>query len=166
MYEVSETSQSFSQALCSLSFAGTGFHTRNEDEQDIDEDIDVDGDDAEIFGAPQFNEGDIVPVQPPQADADENVEIDIEGDDLNSDHRTLRDLIADGKVVQRSAVENAKAEMEQVMGVGDADRIDLAILAAKRKGDKKALIVALQEKVDLLVRHNFISASLCPHFCL
>ena len=37
------------------------------------------------------------------------------------------------------------------MGVGDADRIDLAILAAKRKGDKKALIVALQEKVDLLV---------------
>ena len=60
-------------------------------------------------------------------------------------------MIADGKAVQRSAVENAKAEMEQVMGVGDADRIDLAILAAKRKGDKKALIVALQEKVDLLV---------------
>ena len=60
-------------------------------------------------------------------------------------------MIADGKVVQRSAVENAKVEMEQVMGVGDADRIDLAILAAKRKGDKKALIAALQEKVDLLV---------------
>ena len=60
-------------------------------------------------------------------------------------------MIADGKVVQRSAVENAKAEMEQVMGVGDADRIDLLILAAKRKGDKKALTVALQEKVDLLV---------------
>ncbi|KAL1708538.1 hypothetical protein EV121DRAFT_277052 [Schizophyllum commune] len=146
---------------------GTGFHTRNEDEQDIDEDIDVDGDDADIFGAPQFNEGDIVPVQPPQADADENVEIDIEGDDLNSDHRTLRDLIADGKVVQRSAVENAKAEMEQVMGVGDADRIDLAILAAKRKGDKKALVAALQEKVDLLESARISSStSLLCRICL
>ncbi|KAL1735856.1 hypothetical protein EV714DRAFT_279875 [Schizophyllum commune] len=146
---------------------GTGFHIRNEDEQDIDEDIDVDGDDADIFGAPQFNEGDIVPVQPPQADADENVEIDIEGDDLNSDHRTLRDLIADGKVVQRSAVENAKAEMEQVMGVGDADRIDLAILAAKRKGDKKALIVALQEKIDLLESARISSStSLLCRICL
>ncbi|KAI5894001.1 uncharacterized protein SCHCODRAFT_02623410 [Schizophyllum commune H4-8] len=146
---------------------GTGFHTRNEDEQDIDEEIDVDGDDAEMFGAPQFNEGDIVPVQPPQADADENVEIDIEGDDLNSDHRTLRDLIADGKVVQRSAVENAKAEMEEVMGVGDADRIDLAILAAKRKGDKKALIVALQEKVDLLESARISSStSLLCRICL
>ncbi|KAL1740787.1 hypothetical protein HDZ31DRAFT_85239 [Schizophyllum fasciatum] len=146
---------------------GTGFHARNEDEQDIDEEIDVDGDDAEMYGAPQFDEGDIVPVQPPQAEMDENVEIDIEGDDLNADHRTLRDLIADGKVVQRSAVECARAEMEQVMGVGDADRIDLAILSAKKKGDKKSLIAALQEKVDLLESARISSStSLLCRICL
>ncbi|TRM68228.1 hypothetical protein BD626DRAFT_481131 [Schizophyllum amplum] len=146
---------------------GTGFHTRDRDEQDIDEEIDVDGDDAEVFGAAQFDEGDIVPVQTVQMEADDNLEIDIEGDEVNADHRTLRDLVADGKVVRRSAVECAKAEMDQVMGVGDADRIDLAILAAKRKGDKKALIVALEEKVDLLESLRISSStSLLCRICL
>jgi hypothetical protein len=52
--------------------------------------------------------------------------------------KTLRDLVAEGKVVRRRSshegVDAVKAKMEEVMGVGDADKMDIAVNAARRQG--------------------------------
>ncbi|KAI3616579.1 ring finger protein 1 [Moniliophthora roreri] len=43
---------------------GTGFHTRNPDSQDVDDEVDVDGDDAVLYGVSQFTETDVLPLNP------------------------------------------------------------------------------------------------------
>lgn len=62
----------------------------------------------------------------------------------------MRDLVAEGKVI-RHRVEDAKQVMDEVMGVGDAERVDLAVELARRGGDQAALVKALESKVRLLV---------------
>lgn len=138
-------------------FTGTGFHTRDRHEQDVDDEVDIDGDD-QAFGDAQFTEGDILPVDHPQPAVEQDVEVEIEGDsegEAQREQKTLRDLVAEGKVV-RKAVSNdginaVKEKMDEVMGVGDADKMDLAILAARKRGDKSLLITALKNKVKQLV---------------
>lgn len=138
-------------------FTGTGFHTRDRHEQDVDDEVDIDGDD-QAFGDAQFTEGDILPVDHPQPAVEQDVEVEIEGDsedEAQREQKTLHDLVAEGKVVRR-AVSNdglnaVKEKMDEVMGVGDADKMDLAILAARKRGDKSSLITALKNKVKQLV---------------
>lgn len=115
--------------------------------------IDVDGDDEAVFGGVQFTEGDILgPTN------DTHVQIDSDSDDEHNEsgpHKTLRDLVAEGKVVRRTSptegVEAVKAKMEEVMGVGDADRMDIAVNSARRHGNQHALIKALEDKIKQLV---------------
>lgn len=141
---------------------GAGFVTRI-DEEGIDEDIDIDGDDQAIFGVPQFTEGDVFPLNVPRQQAnDEDVDVDIE--DVDEETRaepTLRHLVAAGKVVRRNVPsdsnEVAKHQMDQVMGVSEIDRLDLAVAAARQRGDKNGLVVALESKLQHLV---------CAHYCL
>ncbi|EIW82270.1 hypothetical protein CONPUDRAFT_81797 [Coniophora puteana RWD-64-598 SS2] len=143
---------------------GMGFEVRSDRNQDVEDDIDVDGDDGAIFGEAQFTEGDILASheQPPEEDADGE-------DDEARDRYTLRDLVAEGKVVRRTTnlVEGLKAEMEEVMGVGDAEKMDLAVANARRRGDMQALVLALESKVRQLesMRVSSSTSSIC-RICL
>ncbi|KAK0461755.1 uncharacterized protein EV420DRAFT_1527030 [Desarmillaria tabescens] len=147
---------------------GTGFHTRNRNEQDIEEEIDIDGDD-EAFGCPQFTEGDILgPAPAPEAEVD----VDIENEGGDDAAMTLRDLVAEGKVTKGKektyeGLDVVKAKMDEVMGVGDADRMDRAVLTARKSGNRPALIKALEEKVKYLEATRVSSStSLLCRICL
>ncbi|KAK0190578.1 hypothetical protein F5146DRAFT_1194579, partial [Armillaria mellea] len=150
------------------SVRGTGFHTRNRNEQDIEEEIDIDGDD-EAFGCPQFTEGDILgPAPAPEVEVD----VDIETEGNGAVAMTLRDLVAEGKVTKgkektHEGLDVVKAKMDEVMGVGEADRMDRAVLSAKRSGNRPALIKALEEKVKYLEATRVSSStSLLCRICL
>ncbi|KAK0230403.1 hypothetical protein IW262DRAFT_1488781 [Armillaria fumosa] len=150
------------------SVRGTGFHMRNRNEQDIEEEIDIDGDD-EAFGCPQFTEGDILgPAPAPEVEVD--VDIETEGDGTVA--MTLRDLVAEGKVTKGKektyeGLDVVKAKMDEVMGVGEADRMDRAVLSAKQSGSRPALIKALEEKVKYLEATRVSSStSLLCRICL
>lgn len=139
----------------SRNLRGTGFHVRDDSQQDIEDDVDVDGDDG--FGDAQFTERDLLqtPFDGPAQSRAASLRPDehAEGDD---DSAPLRDLIGQGKITTRtttsSDMEHAKAEMERIMGVGDADRAEENIQKAKLSRDEKALVSALEEKIKLLVR--------------
>jgi len=140
---------------CTQLVVGTGFHTRSAQDEDVDDELDVDGEEG--FGEPQFTEGDILPITHPGPTVNQDVEVEIEGDiedEAQREQKTLRDLVAEGKVVQNishARLDPVRTEMEQVISVADTDGMDFAILAARRKGDKSSLITALEAKVKQLV---------------
>lgn len=140
---------------------GTGFHTRDPNYQDVEDEVDVDGDDEAVFGEAQFTEGDIVAAVPAQhiRPTEEDMDIDIDvGEDEDSE-QTLRDLIAEGRVIQRQKIEEQVAQGAQPVkdtNPDEADRIDLAILSAKNRGDQALLLSLLQSKIKNLVRFLFL----------
>ncbi|RDX53859.1 hypothetical protein OH76DRAFT_1453623 [Lentinus brumalis] len=168
-----------------VSLRGTGFDIRNRQDQDVDDDIDVDGEDEVLYGAPQFTEHDVF--APPElaevdgalSDADTEADVDVNdeagasggtsGGDVQREPKkgkTLHDLVAEGKVV-RKHVEDAKRTMDEVMGVGDTEKVDLAVELARRAGDQAALVRALESKVQLLesTKVSSSTSSLC-RICL
>lgn len=127
---------------------GADFYRRN-DEECVDEDVDIDGDDQTVFGEAQFTEGDIVPVNERTEEIDEDVEIEIENDDddeAQQAQKSLRDLIAAGK---RKA--SQVTQTSNVNHSSEADKIELAILNARQRGDKASLVSSLENKIRLLV---------------
>ncbi|KAH6915085.1 hypothetical protein BKA70DRAFT_1420033 [Coprinopsis sp. MPI-PUGE-AT-0042] len=126
--------------------AGAGFHRRNPDHEDVDEDIDIDGDDQVVYGQSQFTEGDILPITQPTSD-DPDLEINIEDDD--------EDACGEPEIPPRSN-EPSRFDSESRSASAHPDenfaKLHLAIESAKQKGDKRALIAALQSKIKLLVR--------------
>jgi hypothetical protein len=122
--------------------------------------VDVDGDDEVVFGGAQFTEGDILghPEGDIQIDGDTTSDEDEDG---ITERKTLRDLVAEGKVVRRRVpgVDDVKAKMEEVMGVGDADKMDLAVNSARKHGNSSALILALENKIKQLVSLSSFSCS-------
>ncbi|KAI0832661.1 hypothetical protein BC628DRAFT_1347805 [Trametes gibbosa] len=165
-----------------VSFRGTGFDIPNRNVQDVDEDIDIDGEDEAVFGAPQFTEQDLLALgaDPPDtaSDAGTDADVDVDDDDAQAESsaeaiekdarkgRTLRDLVEEGKLVHKH-VEEAKRTMEQVMGVSETEQADLAVELARRKGDQVALIRALEDKIHLLESTKVSSStSLLCRICL
>lgn len=158
MWATSEVCSSlvFSSVTGLKLYKGTGFHTRDHQDQDVEEDIDVDGDDQSVFGEAQFTEGDILPVKTSRQGVEEEGEVEIERDEGEAQReQSLRDLVAKGKVVGHRSPEDPvqylKAKMEEVMGVGDADRVERAVVIARKHGSESALIAALDSKVKHLV---------------
>ncbi|KAG6832170.1 hypothetical protein H0H92_004901 [Tricholoma furcatifolium] len=135
---------------------GLGFHTRNQNDQDIEDEIDVDGDEG--FGDAQFTEGDVLPIYtaPAEVDQDEEVEIEEDGEGTAQPaQKSLRDLVAEGKVVRNGSGSESKetrVKTGEIMGLGDMAKMDQDISAARKLGDKASLIVALENKVKQLVR--------------
>ncbi|KAG5654593.1 hypothetical protein H0H81_011568 [Sphagnurus paluster] len=134
--------------------------------KDVDDELDIDGDEG--FGEAQFTEGDILPVNSSsRVEVEQDLEVEIEGDsedEAQREQKTLRDLVAEGKLVRNtsgSGADEVKAKMEEVMGLGDTDKMDLAILAARKRGDKSSLITALENKVKQLVS---LTTHLPPRF--
>ncbi|KAF8806343.1 hypothetical protein BYT27DRAFT_7191688 [Phlegmacium glaucopus] len=133
------------------SVRGTGFHTRDRDQQDIEEEIDIDGDDQAVFGDAQFTEGDIIPINEDVRNVDEDVDIDIEGDEVQQEQIRLRELVAAGKLAQRRScrqvAETGRPNAEESDSVVEADKTNMAIISARQRGDKAGLILALESKV-------------------
>ncbi|KAL0949223.1 hypothetical protein HGRIS_009303 [Hohenbuehelia grisea] len=160
---------------------GAGFHLRNQGVQDVDDDIDIDGDDEAVFGGAQFTEEDILTSslnESAAVDVDEEMEdvevhVDDDGEEGENDGAALRSLVAQGKVIRRATVEaetldsNTRAEVEQVIGVGDADKLDLALTTARRSGDPAEVVKALEQKVKHLESMRVSSStSLLCRICL
>jgi len=131
---------------------GAGFYTRDPTSQDIEDEVDIDGDDRDKYGEAQFTESDILPVDVNNRPL--GVEEDIIDEDQSerggSARQSLRDLIAEGKNIQRQGwhLNNLDVRMSRAGGI---DKLDLAITKAKRKGIFQAIVVALEEKVQHLV---------------
>lgn len=127
---------------------GTGVHVRDLSQLDIEDEVDIDGDDE--FGTAQFTEQDVMDPSFIEGARDEG-----EDEDDDDDGKTLRELVAEGKVMTRKTftpdLEGVRAEVEQVMGVGDADRMNQAVNAARKSGDTLKLLAALEDKIKQLV---------------
>lgn len=148
---------------------GTGFDIRNRSQQDVDDDVDVDGEDEVLYGAAQFTEGDILVVETArpgmqnsdgdsgvQVDDDDSVDVDMEAvGPVGMQNKSLRDLVAEGKVVKRRESgaddQEVKKTMDEVMGVGEAEEIDKSIELARLSGNPSMLITVLENKIQLLV---------------
>jgi len=131
---------------------GTGFHTRDPTSQDIEDEVDIDGDDRDKYGEAQFTESDILPVDVNNRplEAEEDTIDEDQSERGGSVRKSLHDLIAEGKNIQRQGwhLNNLNVRMSRA---GDIDKLDLAITKAKQQGILKAIIVALEEKVKHLV---------------
>lgn len=148
---------------------GMGIVIRDETHQDIDEDIDIDGEDEALYGAAQFTEVDVLGRDLSAADEDEDVRIDdddaanqspgvsgtgmIEG---TAGPSTVRNLIAQGQVINEELIagvqfQEVKMAMEEIMGIGETEALDRSIELARKSGSPSALVEALENKVKLLV---------------
>ena len=133
---------------------GAGFYTRNDD-RGVDDEIDIDGDDEIAFGDAQFTEGDIVSINAEQGAVDEDIEVEImgdNGDEARLEHMTLRDLIVSGKTAERPALGKREESVKSQMDIAEAEKLDLAILLARERGDKAVLMSALENKLKYMVR--------------
>jgi hypothetical protein len=131
-----------------------GFHVRNRNDADVEDEVDVDGDDEAVFGDAQFTEGDILPLHNgprhvegmhagPEGEADDN---------LQTVRESLRDLVANGKSPNRSPTLAAPIESQ---ANGDAvTTTDFAIASARTNGNMPSLVVALERKIALMVRNR------------
>ncbi|KAJ6538519.1 hypothetical protein DFH09DRAFT_1398342 [Mycena vulgaris] len=145
---------------------GTGFATRDPNSLDVDEEIDIDGDDEAVFGEAQFTEGDIVDAFPPSQHlrpSDEDMDVDVDLDIGGDEDQTLRELVAQGKVIKREKIEQQVeqgGDAAKDTNLDEADKIDLAILAARSRGDQATLVGLLQNKIKILESRS-AATSLC-----
>lgn len=156
---------------------GTGFSIRDRKAQDVDDELDIEGEDEDVFGDAQFTECDILPLQPDE-------EVDIEDDDgdghgdsepgpstannnttlsrtsnASSRGRTLRDLVAAGKVAgHANSHTKGKAVVEKQLDINES------VKAARDAGDTVALLHALERKIKALVSPPIagVPAACCP----
>ena len=104
----------------------------------MDEEIDIDGDDQVAYGETQFTEGDILPLNNPAAE-DPDVEVNIEDEDEESEPPSIEP----SAVGSESRIASSHPNDTLV-------KLHLSIESAKQKGDKKALVAALQSKITFL----------------
>jgi hypothetical protein len=133
-----------------------GFHVRNRNDADVEDEVDVDGDDEAVFGDAQFTEGDILPLQngPRPVEGGQGLHAGPEGegdDDLQTGRESLQDLVANGKSPNKSPMLAATTESKVN---GDAvTTTDLAVASARTSGNMSTLVVALERKIALMVRN-------------
>lgn len=135
-----------------MSPTGAGFHARNRNDEDVQDEIDIEGDDQALYGEAQFTEGDVLPVDIEHENAHEEVEVNIEDDDeggAQNAQQTLRDLVAAGKVRKQRADETRADEPT------NPSRFNTS---ARQHGEKAALLSPPDRKIDRLVRGMFFSA--------
>ncbi|KAI0700578.1 hypothetical protein BC835DRAFT_1326797 [Cytidiella melzeri] len=153
------------------SLRGLGFTLRDYGQQDVDDDIDVDGEDEVAFGVAQFSEGDVL--NPLASSEDEDVEVeDVAGPSVPAgkgsgerDASTLDDLVTVGKVAKR---EVAKCnQVEQAMDMVDTGELDRAVETARESGNASALAEALEKKLSAIESTKVLpSALLLCRICL
>jgi hypothetical protein len=126
---------------------------RDRNAQDVEDEVDIDGDDADVFGNPQFTEVDILrhyndpPTQEP---------VDIQSDSGQEprEHGVLHDLVAEGEAT-KSASRDPHSTAEEIGKVADLHALNSVVSSTRRTGDSTALIKALDSKIKHLVRVHF-----------
>ncbi|KIL00525.1 hypothetical protein PAXRUDRAFT_821620 [Paxillus rubicundulus Ve08.2h10] len=157
------------RVITDASLRGTGIHIRPFT-LDTEDEIDIDGMDEAIFGGAQFGEADVLRVE---LDAHKEVVVSIDvdavsdnknrdgdiGERSNHDRAILPDEVGESK--QKTASESrsqshslgSQSQPEDATySDADTDKLDLAILAARSRGDQLALITALEAKLNAIVR--------------
>ena len=150
------------RVITTASLRGTGIHVRTQ-MQDTEEDIDIDGTGDAIFGDAQFGEEDVVGVSDDTSDNPEAIDIDGEEGERSNHDRQRRN--APGSAGSQNGTrsnprsEDKPAEHERsdgnIISVVEDDRLDLAILAARKRGDHLTLVAALEAKIKSIVRPDF-----------
>lgn len=122
----------------------------------------MDGDDDAVFGIAQFTETDVLSGSFSQENSGDD-SADVGGASSEMDI-SIRDLVANGQLIKQNSAPDglnlATVVMEQVMGAGDAERMEIAAVRARKEGDQEALIRALECKVKQLVRFVTVYATL------
>ncbi|TFK20363.1 hypothetical protein FA15DRAFT_759449 [Coprinopsis marcescibilis] len=139
---------------------GAGFHTRNNNSEDVEDDIDIDGDDQAVYGETQFTEGDVLPIpgQRPTEVEDEDIDVEDVSDNVETSERPDHTPnTTDSKERERSF----PSHIDEGLG-----RIQLAIEVAKKKGDKSVIISNLESKVKLLESLQAPSSAPTCRICL
>jgi len=139
-------------------WAGTGIHIRTSNSLDVEDEVDIDGEDEAVFGEAQFGEADVLAL--PSSDRDlhhenEDIDVDIDGHVGTSQERqTLRHLVVEGKVLMKQA---DSIESKVIQSI-EMDQLDLDIVTARSRNDPSALILALENKLKTLVSswHDYI----------
>jgi hypothetical protein len=129
-----------------------GIQVRAGDE-DIDDEIDIDGDDADAYGAAQFTEFDIVGLhdEGQTIEVIMNVEADIDGDDTGAlPVLPVPDLPHRSREVEQIAHSSTSSDEADI---SELTRADAAVITARRSGNHSSLIQALEGKIQLLVSH-------------
>jgi hypothetical protein len=105
---------------------GAGFHTRNRNEQDVEEELDIDGDDKAVYGEVQFTEGDVLPVHVERGDSTEDelqVNIEDDGEDeAQGAQQTLHDLVSQSGIKTRKRTEENAGRRENICNSSELDR--------------------------------------------
>jgi len=80
-------------------------------------------------------------------------------DEAQLEQMTLRDLIVSGKTTKSPAPgkgeESVKSQLGIITGMAGAEKLDLAILLARERGDNIVLISSLENKLKYLVRIDY-----------
>ena len=133
-----------------------GFAVRDQMQQDVDEEIDIDGEDDAVYGAPQFTEGDVVnPLALPNEDEDVDIDGDM-GTSGSSSHTLVAELSGEHEDTPQieasfTGLNNLKQAVDDISWKGELDVLTTAVERANKLGDPHALIEALQNKMKLLV---------------
>jgi hypothetical protein len=141
---------------------------RNPGDEDVDDDLDIEGADEDEFGEAQFDEADIIVPDSCSQTGENDIAMDqteqgsptssllrdigISGQPARG--RTLRDLVAAGKVSRSgpNGVKNPGTPISIVPLSATSEDLDVAIKVATLSGDKDALIAALRKKLEATVR--------------
>lgn len=128
---------------------GAGFHRRNRNEDDVDDEVDIEGDDQAVYGEVQFTEGDVLPVAVEREDR-EDVEVNIEDDEGDETQQTLRELVAASDVGKSNS--ERQRRMDEHTSMSWLEEIESVIASARQKGSKVLLAAALENKIKFLVK--------------
>jgi hypothetical protein len=133
----------------------SGIHIRTGD-QDVEEEIDIDGDDDEAFGVAQFTERDVVPLNNvgQATEADMDVDVDVDGDD--EDEGWPQDATVASRTVLQPQRESfptpdGRSSSEEDIDARALEQANAAIDIARRSGNRAALLKALEGKIQMLV---------------
>lgn len=135
------------RVIANASLRGTGILIRPS-MMDTEDDIDVDGTDDAMFGEAQFGEADVFKVAESEAEVDGPEHVNQRS---NHDRPEANPL----DVGSRCLTSNE-----------DMDKLDLAIMTARSRGDDLALVAALEAKLNAVVRPlPLVTATFCSYLC-
>ncbi|KAI6003625.1 hypothetical protein EDD15DRAFT_1216729 [Pisolithus albus] len=119
------------RVITAASLRGTGIQVCKKT-QDTEEDIDIDGTDDAAFGSAQFGEA------------------DVDGECSNHNRQGLQGLTRSSTSVKSRTSPRPGSRLESTPPTSEnsVDELDLAVLAARSRGDHLALITALEAKIN------------------
>lgn len=135
------------RVITNAGLRGTGIHIRPS-AMDTEDDIDIDGTDDTVFGDAQFGEADVL-----------KVELKGEVDAGGAEH------VGERSNYERQTQGTAVGSPPRSQGSDEnMDKLDLAIMTARSRGDDLALVSALEAKLNATVCLPPWQPSYCSHF--